>query len=67
VLGLGGSHRRTQKAVRALITGYLLATLAGDKTYRDFADPDVHLPKTDPVDLEAPPITPEQKIAALLK
>jgi hypothetical protein len=67
VIGLGGSHRRTQKAVRALITGYLLATLAGDKTYREFADPDVRLPGTDPVDLEAPPITPEQKIVALLK
>jgi dienelactone hydrolase len=67
VIGLGGSHRRTQKAVRALLTGYLLATLAGDKTYRDFADPDVPLPKTDPVDPEAPPVTPEEKIVALLK
>ena len=67
VLGLGGSHRGTQKAVRALLTGYLLATLAGDKTYRDFADPDVQLPKTDPVDPEAPPVTPEEKIVALLK
>ena len=67
VVGLGGSHRRTQKAVRALLTGYLLATLAGDKTYRDFADPDVQLPKTDPVDPEAPAVTPEEKIVALLK
>ena len=50
VMGLGGPHRGTQKAVRALITGYLLATLAGDKTYRDFADPDVQLPRTVPVD-----------------
>jgi dienelactone hydrolase len=67
VIGLGGSHRRTQKAVRALITGYLLATVDGDKTYRDFADPDVQLPKTEPVDPEAPPVTPEEKIVALLK
>jgi len=67
VIGLGGPHRRTQKTVRALLTGYLLATLAGDKTYRDFADPDVQLPKTDPVDPEAPPVTPEEKIVALLK
>jgi hypothetical protein len=67
VIGLGGSHRRTQKAVRALVTGYLLATLAGDKTYRDFADPDVRLPSTDPVDPGAPPVTPEEKIVALLK
>jgi hypothetical protein len=67
VMGLGGPHRGTQKAVRALITGYLLATLAGDKTYRDFADPDLQLPRTVPVDLEAPPVTPEEKIVALLK
>jgi dienelactone hydrolase len=67
VMGLGGSHRRTQKAVRALLTGYLLATLAGDKTYCDFADPDVQLPKTVPVDPEAAPVTPEEKIVALLK
>ena len=66
-MGLGGPHRGTQKAVRALITGYLLATLAGDKTYRDFADPDAQLPKTVPVDPEAPPVTPEEKIVALLK
>ena len=44
--GLGCPDRKTQKAVRALLTGYLLYALAGDKTYRDFADPDVQLPKT---------------------
>jgi hypothetical protein len=67
VMGLGGPHRGTQKAVRALLTGYLLATLAGDKTYRDFADPGVQLPRTVPVDPEAPAVTPEEKIVALLK
>lgn len=66
-VGLGGSDRKTQRAVRALLTGYLLYTLAGDKTYRDFADPDVALPRTDPVDPEAPLVTPEEKIVALLK
>lgn len=65
--GLAGTHRRTQRTVRALVTGYLLHTLGGDKTYRDFADPDVHLPKTDPVDPEAPPVALEEKIVALLK
>ncbi|ORB73068.1 hypothetical protein [Mycobacterium scrofulaceum] len=65
--GLAGPHRRTQRTVRALVTGYLLHTLGGDKTYRDFADPDVHLPKTDPVDPEAPPVALEEKIVALLK
>jgi hypothetical protein len=67
VVGLPGPHRDTQKSVRALLTGYLLFTLAGDKTYRDFADPEVVLPKTDPVDPEALPVTPEEKIVALLK
>ena len=45
--GLPGPDRRTQRSVRALLTGYLLYTLGGDKTYREFADPDVDLPKTD--------------------
>jgi dienelactone hydrolase len=67
VFGLPRPHRRTQRSVRALLTGYLLATLAGDKAYRDFADPDVHLPKTNPVDPDAPPVALEEKLVALLK
>ncbi|GAB7146167.1 dienelactone hydrolase family protein [Mycobacterium riyadhense] len=66
-VGLPGPHRKTQRAVRALLTGYLLYTLGGDKTYRDFADPEVQLPKTDAIDPEAPPVTHEEKIVALLK
>ncbi|CAM3095165.1 alpha/beta hydrolase [Mycobacterium intermedium] len=67
VVGLQGAHRKTQRAVRALLTGYLLFTLTGDKKYRDFADPDVQLPKTDALDPEAAPVTREDKIVALLK
>jgi len=67
VVGLPGPHRDTQRAVRALLTGYLLFALGGDKAYRDFADPNVQLPKTDPVDPAAPPVAPEEKIVALLK
>jgi dienelactone hydrolase len=67
MIGLPGPHRRTQRSVRALLTGYLLYTLGGDKAYRSFADPDVQLPKTDPVDPTAEPVTPEEKIVALLK
>jgi Chlorophyllase len=66
IFGLPGPNRKTQKAVHALLTGYLLYALGGDKTYREFADPDVHLPKTDAAEHEATP-TPEEKIAALLK
>lgn len=67
VLGLGGADRRTQRSVRALLTGYLLYTLGGDKTYRAFADPNVHLPHTVPVDPEATPVPLEEKVVALLK
>ena len=67
VFGLAGPHRRTQRSVRALLTGYLLYALGGDKTYRDFADPDVKLPGTDPVDPDAPAVAFEEKVVALLK
>ena len=67
MFGLAGPHRRTQRSVRALLTGYLLYTLGGDKTYRDFADPDVKLPRTDRVNPKAPPVALEDKIVALLK
>ena len=66
MFGLPGPDRRTQRSVRALLTGYLLDTLAGDKTYRDFADPDAVLPKTDS-GLPVSPVTLEEKIVALLK
>jgi len=66
-LGLSGSHRKTQRWVRTLLTGYLLYALGGDKTYRDFADPDIALPGTGRVDAEAPPVALEEKIVALLK
>ena len=67
VVGLPGADRSTQKSVRALLTGYLLFVLAGDKTYRDFADPDAQLPKTAPVDPDADPVDVEDKVIALLK
>jgi pimeloyl-ACP methyl ester carboxylesterase len=66
-VGLGGSDRRTQKAVRALLTGYLLHMLTGDKTYRVFADPEVALPGTEIPPEELEQITAEQRVAALLK
>ncbi len=65
--GLDGPDRKTQKVVRALLTGYLLYALSGDKTYREFADPDVQLPKTQAADQEATAVTPEEKFVALLK
>jgi hypothetical protein len=67
VFGLPGAHRKTQKAVRALLTGYLMYALGGDKTYREFTDPDVQLPNTDTVEHGVHPMTPEEKLVALLK
>ncbi|MDT5176054.1 MAG: hypothetical protein QOJ95_252 [Mycobacterium sp.] len=67
-LKLPGADRGTQKTVRALLTGYLLHTLAGDKTYRDFADPDVALPKAEVLDpFSDDPVDLENKVVALLK
>ncbi|MHA3023446.1 dienelactone hydrolase family protein [Mycobacterium sp. BMJ-28] len=67
VFGLPGADRATQKATRALLTGYLLFVLAGDKTYRDFADPEITLPKTVAPDPDAAAPTLEDKVVALLK
>jgi dienelactone hydrolase len=67
IVGLPGADRGTQKAVRALITGYLLHMLTGDKAYRAFADPDELLPKTVPPDPGAEPVRLEDKVVALLK
>ncbi|EHB58348.1 hypothetical protein MycrhDRAFT_0784 [Mycolicibacterium rhodesiae JS60] len=66
-LGLPGSDRRTQKTARALLTGFLLYHLTGDKDYKEFADPETVLPKTEALDPEAPRVTPEEQIVALLK
>jgi hypothetical protein len=67
LLGLPGADKNTQKAARALLTGYLLYELAGDKAYSDFADPGATLPKTEGPDPDAEPVTPEDKFVALLK
>ena len=68
VVGLPGADRSTQKVVRALLTGYLLHTLTGDKAYRDFADPDIDLPKAPVMDPFADdPVDLENKVVALLK
>jgi dienelactone hydrolase len=66
-VGLPGADRTTQKTVRALLTGFLLYQLAGDKAYREFADPRAQLPKTEPVGTDADPVKVEDKIVALLK
>lgn len=68
VVGLPGADRSTQKVVRALLTGYLLHMLTGDKTYRDFADPEADLPKAPAIDpFSDDPVDLEDKVVSLLK
>lgn len=67
LVGMPGPDRRTQKTVRALLTGYLLFQLTGDKAYKDFADADVVLPKTVAADPAAEIPALEDKVVALLK
>lgn len=66
-LGLHGSSSRTQKTVRALLTGFMLFHLNGDDTYRQFAEPDAVLPHTAIPDPEAAPVTHEDRIVALFR
>ncbi|WP_072687473.1 poly(ethylene terephthalate) hydrolase family protein [Rhodococcus marinonascens] len=49
-LGVGGSERKTQQTTRALLTGFLLYRLLGDKKYEMFAEQDAELPHTTLVD-----------------
>lgn len=68
--GLLGVPRRStgpQKTVRALMTGFLLFQLTGDKTYREFADPDAKFRRTSTADLEAPAVTAEERIVSLFR
>lgn len=68
VVGLPGADRGSQKTVRALLTGYLLYMLAGDKEYKDFADPEIDLPKGPVLDPFADdPVGLQDKVVALLK
>lgn len=67
VLGVPSSSNDTQKRVRALLTGFLLFHLTGDKAYKEFADPEVTLPHTSKPDPEAEAVTAEDRIVALFR
>ena len=67
LVGLPGSSNRTQKSVRALLTGFLLFHLTGDKSYKQFADADADLPHTSRPDPDAAPVSAEDRIAALFR
>ena len=67
MLGIPRRSTRPQKTVRALMTGFLLFHLTGDKTYREFADPEASFPRTSQPDPEAPESTPEDRIVSLFR
>ncbi|MFD3748634.1 dienelactone hydrolase family protein [Nocardia sp. NPDC058633] len=52
-LGAGRYEHKTDKATRALVTGYLLATVLADKKYAVFADSEAEIPHTKVVDPHA--------------
>lgn len=52
-IGMADPDRRTHRAVRPLLAGYLLATLAGDDTYKAFAEPEEKIKGSEPVTLES--------------
>ncbi|MEV6431583.1 dienelactone hydrolase family protein [Nocardia sp. NPDC051463] len=53
-LGAGKHEAKTARTTRALLTGYLLHQLLGDKTYAPFADPEAVIPHTTSIDPHAP-------------
>lgn len=66
-VGLGGASRTTQRNTRALLTGYLLYQLVGDKRYRDFADAAAELPNTSLPAADGREISELDRVQSLLK
>ncbi|MFF2087702.1 dienelactone hydrolase family protein [Nocardia sp. NPDC058176] len=68
-LGAGRYEHKTERATRALLTGYLLNTLLGDKTYAPFADPEAEIPQSTVVDptAEVGVETPKLSIGTVAK
>ncbi len=52
--GVGKHEAKTSRTTRALLTGYLLATLLADETYAPFADPEAAIPHTTLIDPDLP-------------
>lgn len=55
VIGRNGSDRALHGLVRALCTGFLLHTVAGEAAYSGFADPSETVGKLGLIDLDSPP------------
>ncbi|MDO3647227.1 poly(ethylene terephthalate) hydrolase family protein [Nocardia mangyaensis] len=68
-LGAGRYEHKTERTTRALLTGYLLNTLLGEKTYAPFADPEAEIPHSTVVDptAEVEVETPKLSIGTVAK
>ena len=64
-LGAGKHGAKTARTTRALLTGYLLHKLLGDKNYAAFSDPEAVIPHTTVVDPEAPREEDRPKLSVL--
>ncbi|MFZ2177846.1 MAG: hypothetical protein WAW17_28230, partial [Rhodococcus sp. (in: high G+C Gram-positive bacteria)] len=68
-LGVGGSERKTQNVTRALVTGFLLFHLTGDKKYEAFGMGEAEIPHTtlvDPNEDHVRATPPRSALAALI-
>lgn len=67
MLGIPRRSTRPQQTVRALMTGFLLFHLTGDKTYRDFADADAEFRRVSRPEAEPAAVAPEDRIVSLFR
>ncbi|MBT0566745.1 dienelactone hydrolase family protein [Williamsia sp. CHRR-6] len=66
-LGDGSADKRTQRDTRAILTGFLLAHLTDDKTYRGFADPDEQIGSATVIDPDSLEADDRDQITKLLR
>ena len=66
LIGINGADKTTHAQVRALMTGFLLYTVAGDDTYAGFADAEAVIAKTLVTDPERVPEGELDQISRLL-
>lgn len=66
LIGINGSDRALHGIIRAVATGFLLHTVAGDGTYAGFSDPEATIGKLGIVDLDDPPVIEIDPVSRLL-
>ncbi|MBO0856743.1 MAG: dienelactone hydrolase family protein, partial [Nocardia sp.] len=64
-LGAAKYEYKTDRISRALLVGYLNYQLLGDKKYKDFADPEASVPRTEAVDPHAPEDPEAEPVSAI--